>query len=111
MNLLRRLVKSLIWVFALVILVVLKCCQPLVRFQLCVVGFHRYGHLALEPEIFLAEQEIIMETGASPRRVINIWSLGPVAKQQKQITIGLQLHTAMIYLLLLVILFMVLVTG
>ena len=76
--------KSLIWVFALVILVVLKCCQPLVRFQLCVVGFHRYGHLALEPEIFLAEQEIIMETGASPRRVINIWSLGPVAKQSNR---------------------------
>ena len=84
MNLLRRLVKSLIWVFALVILVVLKCCQPLVRFQLCVVGFHRYGHLALEPEIFLAEQEIIMEAGASPRRVINIWSLGPVAKQSNR---------------------------
>jgi hypothetical protein len=77
-------VKSLIWVFALVILVVLKCCQPLVRIQLCVVGFHRYGHLALEPEIFLAEQEIIKETGASSRRVINIWSLGPVAKQSNR---------------------------
>ena len=84
MNLLRRLVKSLIWMFALVILVVLKCCQPLVRFQLCVVGFHRYGHLALEPEIFLAEQEVIKEIGASPRRVINIWSLGPVAKQSNR---------------------------
>ena len=66
------------------ILVVLKCCQPLVRIQLCVVGFHRYGHLALEPEIFLAEQEIIKETGASSRRVINIWSLGPVAKQSNR---------------------------
>ena len=66
------------------ILVVLKCCQPLVRFQLCVVGFHRYGHLALEPEIFLAEQEIFKETGASSRRVINIWSLGPVAKQSNR---------------------------
>ena len=84
MNLLRRLVKSLIWVFALVLLAVLKCCQPFVRFQLCVVGFHRYGHLALEPEIFLAEQEIIKESGASSRRVINIWSLGPVAKQSNR---------------------------
>ena len=76
--------KALIWVFALVLLVVLKCCQPFVRFQLCVVGFHRYGHLALEPEIFLAEQEIIKETSASRRRVINIWSLGPVAKQSNR---------------------------
>jgi putative glycosyltransferase (TIGR04372 family) len=72
------------WLFALAILVVFKCCQPFVRFQLCVVGFHRYGHLALEPEIFLAEQEIVKATGASPRRVINIWSLGPVAKQSNR---------------------------
>ena len=76
--------KSLIWVFALVLLVFLKCCQPFVRFQLCVVGFHRYGHLALEPEIFLAEQEINKETRTSRRRVINIWSLGPVAKQSNR---------------------------
>jgi putative glycosyltransferase (TIGR04372 family) len=77
-------VKSLVWIFGLAILVVLKCCQPIVRFQLCVVGFHRYGHLALEPEIFLAEQEIIKATGASRRRVINVWSLGPVAKQSNR---------------------------
>jgi len=84
LNLLRRPVKSLIWLFSLVILVVLKCCQPFVRFQLCVVGFHRYGHLALEPEIFLAEQEILKTTGALPRRVVNVWSLGPVAKQSNR---------------------------
>ena len=84
MNLLRRLVKSLIWVFSLVILVVLKCCQPFVRFQLCVVGFHRYGHLALEPEIFLAEQEILKASGALRRRVVNVWSLGPKAKQSNR---------------------------
>ena len=66
------------------LLAVLKCCQPFVRFQLCVVGFHRYGHLALEPEIFLAEQEIIKETSTSRRRVINVWSLGPVAKQSNR---------------------------
>jgi len=84
LNLLRRLVKSLIWVFSLVILVVLKCCQPFVRFQLCVVGFHRYGHLALEPEIFLAEHEILKATGALRRRVVHVWSLGPKAKQSNR---------------------------
>ena len=84
MKLLRRPVKSFVWLFSLVILVVLKCCQPFVRFQLCVVGFHRYGHLALEPEIFLAEQEILKTTGALPRRVVNVWSLGPVAKQSNR---------------------------
>jgi len=84
LKLLRRPVKSFIWLFSLVILVVLKCCQPFVRFQLCVVGFHRYGHLALEPEIFLAEQEILKTSGALPRRVVNVWSLGPVAKQSNR---------------------------
>ena len=84
MNLLRRPVKLLVWLFSLVILVVLKCCQPIARFQLCVVGFHRYGHLALEPEIYLAEQEILKAFGALPRRVVNVWSLGPVAKQSNR---------------------------
>jgi putative glycosyltransferase (TIGR04372 family) len=40
--------------------------------------------LALEPEIFLAEQEILKATGGLPRRVVNVWSLGPVAKQSNR---------------------------
>jgi len=40
--------------------------------------------LALEPEIFLAEQELIRKASASPKRVINIWSLGPVARQSNR---------------------------
>lgn len=81
MNVLKRLVKALLLGSSFLVLLVLKLVQPIVRFQLCVVGFHRYGHLALEPEIFLAEQEIKKAANASHRRVISIWSLGPVAKQ------------------------------
>ena len=81
MNVLKRLVKVLLFAFSFLVLLVMKLLQPFVRFQLCVVGFHRYGHLALEPEIFLAEKEIRKATDTSRRRVINIWSLGPVAKQ------------------------------
>jgi len=81
MNVLKRLVKALLFGFSFLVLLVLKLVQPIVRFQLCVVGFHRYGHLALEPEIFLAEQEIKKAANASHGRVISIWSLGPVAKQ------------------------------
>jgi putative glycosyltransferase (TIGR04372 family) len=40
--------------------------------------------LALEPEIYLAEQEILKAFGALPRRVVNVWSLGPVAKQSNR---------------------------
>jgi putative glycosyltransferase (TIGR04372 family) len=40
--------------------------------------------LALEPEIFLAEREIIKATNESPKRVISVCSLGPVAKQSNK---------------------------
>ena len=81
MNVLKRLVKATVFAFSFFVLLVMKLIQPIVKFQLCVVGFHRYGHLALEPEIFLAEQEVMKATNTSRRRVISIWSLGPVAKQ------------------------------
>jgi putative glycosyltransferase (TIGR04372 family) len=81
MNVLKRLVKATVFAFSFFVLLVMKLIQPIVKFQLCVVGFHRYGHLALEPEIFLAEQEMMKATNTSRRRVISIWSLGPVAKQ------------------------------
>ena len=84
MNVLKRLVKGLLFAFSFVVLLVMKMLQPFVRFQLCVIGFHRYGHLALEPEIFLAEREIIKSTNASSKRVISVWSLGPVAKQSNK---------------------------
>ena len=84
MKVLKRLVKALLFDSSFLVLLVLKLVQPIVRFQLCVVGFHRYGHLALEPEIFLAEQEIMKATDASHGRVINIWSLGPETKQSNR---------------------------
>ena len=84
MKVLKRLVKATLFGFSFLVLLVLKLIQPIVRFQLCVVGFHRYGHLALEPEIFLAEQEIMKAIDASHGRVINIWSLGPVTKQSNR---------------------------
>ena len=81
MNVSKRLVKAPLFGFSFLVLLLLKLVQPIVRFQLCVVGFHRYGHLALEPEIFLAEKEIMKATNASHGRVISIWSLGPTSKQ------------------------------
>jgi len=84
MNVLKRLVKGLLFAFSVVVLLVMKMLQPFVRFELCVIGFHRYGHLALEPEIYLAEREIIKATNASSKRAISVWSLGPVAKQSNK---------------------------
>jgi putative glycosyltransferase (TIGR04372 family) len=84
MNVFKPLVKAALFAFSFLVLLVLKLVEPIIKFQLCVVGFHRYGHLALEPEIFLAEQEIMKATNTSRRRVISIWSLGPVAKQSNR---------------------------
>jgi len=67
--------------FACVILLFLNALRPFFRVQLCIVGFHRYGHLALEPEIFLAEQELDSLEDGSSKRLVSIWSLGPKSKQ------------------------------
>ena len=84
MNVLKRIVKGLLFAFSFVVLLLMKLLQPFVRFELCVIGFHRYGHLALEPEIYLAEREIIKATNAPSKRTISVWSLGPVAKQSNK---------------------------
>jgi putative glycosyltransferase (TIGR04372 family) len=88
MNALKRLMRAPLFVFSFFVLLVMKLIQPIIKFQLCIVGFHRYGHLALEPEIFLAEQEVMKATNTSRRRVISIWSLGPVAKQSNSFLAG-----------------------
>lgn len=84
MNIAKRVVKASLFVISFLVLLVMKLIQPIVKFQLCVVGFHRYGHLALEPEIFLAEQEIMRARNVSTKRVMSIWSLGPVTKQSNK---------------------------
>ena len=81
MRLAKRTAKVLVLLGSLVALVILKVLQPIVRFQLCIVGFHRYGHLALEPEVFLAEQELSKSRLNAKKRVVNLWSFGPTSMQ------------------------------
>lgn len=67
---------------AVPLLVVAWCLRPFVRFRLCVVGAHRFGHLALEPEMWLANKVL------SPRRgrplKVDVWSLGSRRIQSNQ---------------------------
>ena len=77
---LRQVAKSLLFVPATATLVVLKLINPVVRFRLCIMAFHRFGHLALEPEQLLSNREI--EAASRKNRnpfplVIDIWSFGP----------------------------------
>ena len=77
---LRQVAKSLLLIPATATLVLLKLLSPVVRFRLCVMAFHRFGHLALEPEQMLSNQEIDSASRSTRNPlpfVIDIWSLGP----------------------------------
>jgi putative glycosyltransferase (TIGR04372 family) len=67
-----RVVRVLLGLGAIPILALAWILRPVVRIRLCLVGAQRFGHLALEPEMWLASN--------SERRrlpfVFDIWSLG-----------------------------------
>ena len=75
----RWILKPFIQLVALFTLIGVKILSPIIHVELCIVAFHRYGHLALEPEIFLGEKEIRNRTVKSKRFPIRIqwWSFGP----------------------------------
>ena len=78
MNQLKKFIKQIVSFISIILLLILKLIQPIVKFRLCIVGFHRYGHLALEPEVFLAEQK---QSRRSSWRNLDVWSFGPRNKQ------------------------------
>ena len=79
----RSITKMLIRIVAFFALIGLKILSPIIRVELCIVAFHRYGHLALEPEIFLGEKEIgnrgVKRVGFPIR--VQWWSFGPKRSQ------------------------------
>ena len=79
----KRFAKRFLQLPAFFVLVVLRILRPLIQVELCIVAFHRYGHLALEPEIFLGEREILAREGGHRRFPIRFqwWSFGPASRQ------------------------------
>ena len=75
----KAITKLLVRAVALLVLILLFIARPLVRVRLCIVAFHRFGHLALEPEIFLGEQELLNRNAPNRRFPIQVdwWSFGP----------------------------------
>lgn len=59
-------------------LLILAMFRPLVRVRLILIGFHKYGHLALEPDLMLMKLNDLKD-GESGRFPVSfsIWSLGP----------------------------------
>ena len=61
--------------FVLSILVLFK---PVLRVQLILIGFHKYGHLALEPDAMLVQLNDAKRKKTTKFPVLlSIWSLGP----------------------------------
>jgi putative glycosyltransferase (TIGR04372 family) len=79
----KQIAKYLLQLPAFVVLIILRILRPLIKIELCIVAFHRYGHLALEPEIFLGERELLAREGGQRRLPIRVqwWSFGPTRLQ------------------------------
>lgn len=79
----KKIAKIFLQIPALLVLIVLRILRPVVKVELCIVAFHRFGHLALEPEIYLGELEIRAAQRDGRRFPITVqwWSLGPKNQQ------------------------------
>ena len=79
----KRIVRGILLVPAFLALVVLRLVRPIFRVELCVVAFHRFGHLALEPELFLSIRDF--ESTLQGKRMFpptaRLWSVGPKRAQ------------------------------
>jgi len=77
-QLLRSIAKAVALVPAFVTLVALRIVRHWIDVRLMVVGFHKFGHLALEPELALLEIEAeeTLREGRNPK-IITWWSFGP----------------------------------
>ena len=82
----KQIAKYLLQLLAFVVLIILRILRPLIKIDLCIVAFHRYGHLALEPEIFLGERELLARESGQRRLPIRVqwWSFGPTRLQTNQ---------------------------
>jgi putative glycosyltransferase (TIGR04372 family) len=73
---LKRVARTVALAIAVLFLVVLRSVSRILRVRLIVVGFHRFGHLALEPEQFLARSQ-----SKQTRFQLDLWSLGNHSNQ------------------------------
>lgn len=73
----RRIVRLGLIIPSLCVLLLLKLTRRILEVRIGVVGFHRFGHLALEPEMYLCQPP--QENQKS--RVLSVWSIGKKSNQ------------------------------
>lgn len=80
----KKIAKGISTIPSVLVLLGLWILRPLVRVQLLVVAFHRFGHLALEPEVFLSHSKTETAKGLADHqfpKTIRLWSFGPQKSQ------------------------------
>lgn len=75
-SLAKQAARATTFACAVFALLALRAVRPIFRVRLIVIGFHRFGHLALEPEQFLARVE-----ERKARCQLDLWSLGNSSNQ------------------------------
>lgn len=72
---------------AIAVLAVALIFRRFVRVEICVVGTHRFGHLALEPEVYLGIQNLSGDH--SSHRSLVLWSFGRPSIQSNRELVNL----------------------
>ena len=70
----RAPIRLLFAIILLPFLLLLRVVRRFLKVELCVVGAHRFGHLALEPEVYL--NLLKPQSGWSVSRTLTLWSFG-----------------------------------
>ena len=76
----KQLTKAILLLPAAIILVFLRLLRPVLKIEIMIVAFHRFGHLALEPEVMLCRTERDAKNSPHTKvlpKTIRLWSLGP----------------------------------
>jgi len=86
----KKCIKGIIFGASFLILLVLRLLRPFVRVRLMIIGFHKFGHLALEPDLALLKIAA-EEQAKSSRFPLNcyLWSLGPKRLRSNQVLANL----------------------
>ena len=78
MSNLIKILKFLVSIMSFLLLLILLMFRPLIRVRLILIGFHKYGHLALEPDLMLMQLNDLKAKESKKFPVsFSIWSLGP----------------------------------
>jgi putative glycosyltransferase (TIGR04372 family) len=74
----KPILKSFALIFAFVVLCLFKLFSPIIRVKAVLIGAHKFGHLALEPDLMLQHIKYLMDSSRRKwPKIFVLWSMGP----------------------------------